>query len=335
MSILYGDIKAAVARVLKWNTTDARVAEYVSRAQERLLHKGKWVGAYGRYRVCVQDACLTWPREIETIEAAALCNWPMDIRNGWYEFLQSGPGVMAENCGPCLTLIDRGNSIAFDDIKGEDKKIALYADSAADVGAQVLIRYYDSNGNKYYTTDSDGRPVEGEYLTLVAPPAYVYSTNEVLPGGWYGITKPVTKRQVRAYEYDTVDLAYRPLAYYEPDETNPSYRRSLIPGLSNTCNVASEEECATVTVDVVGKFRQRTVRKDNDALILESGEAIRLMVQTIRKEEDNLWDDAAKYEARATAILDEQLRHWLGSGAAVPIKIVGAQSWGGGIPNYV
>jgi hypothetical protein len=161
MILTLADIKTAVARVLSTNTNDERVAEYVSRAQERLLHKGKWVGTYGRYRVCVNDSCLTWPREIETIEAAALCNWPIDIRNGWYEFLGTGPGVSNDNCGCARNLIDRGNSIAFDDVRGTGKKLAFYADSIEDLGAEVLVRYYDSNGNKYYTTDADGLPSIG------------------------------------------------------------------------------------------------------------------------------------------------------------------------------
>lgn len=335
MSLIYGDVKSAIARVLGMNTTDARVAEYTSRAQERLLHKGKWVGTYGRYRVCIVDSCLTWPREIETIEAAALCDIPIDIRNDWYEFLGSGPGVQSENCGCAYGLIDRGNAITFDDVKGEDKKIALYADSAEDAGEQVLIRYYDDNGNKVYTTDADDRPIEGEYLTLVAPPAYVYSTSDVLPGGFYGIVKPVTERIVRAYEYDTVNVAYRPLGYYEPDETNPTYRRSLIPGVSNTCNGEANDDCGTKTIDIVGKYRQRVVRKDNDGLIVQSGEALRLMVQAIRKEEDNLFDDAARYEARAKMVLDEQLAHWMGDGKVAPIRVVGPEVSGAGVMNLV
>lgn len=335
MSLIFGDVKSAIARILSANTTDPIVAEYTSRAQERLLHKGKWVGTYGRYRVCVNDACLTWPREIETIEAAAVCSAPVDVRNGWYEFLGTGPGVQDGDCGCAGGFIDRGDAIAFDDIKGTGKKLALYADNAADVGAQVLIRYYDSNGNKFFTTDASGRPIEGEYLTLVAPPLYVYSTNEVMAGGFYGVIKPVTKRMVRAYQYTVATLAYKPLAYYEPDETNPRYRRSLVPGLGDYCTTEDDSECANTTIDIVGKFRARTVRKDSDNLVIESLEALRLMVQAIRKSEDNLFEDAVRYEAMAISVLDSQLKHWLGDGAVVPIRIVGAESWGGSIPNLV
>lgn len=333
--LTFADVKVMLARVLTLPASDDRVAEYCSRAQERLLHKGKWVGTYGRFRVCVNDSCLTWPREIETIEAAAICKLPMTIRNDWYEFISSGPGILTESCGPGLTLVDRGDAVAFDDIKGTGKKLSLYADSAADVGKQVLVRYYDSNGNKVYSTVS-GVVVEGEYLTLVAPPSYVQSTYEVMPGGLYGVVKPETSRMVRLYEYDTVALTRRPIAYYEPDEINPVYRRSLVPGISDSCSTGeSEDGCATKTLDIVGKFRQRAVSNDTDALIIQSAEALRLMVQSIRKEENNLWDDAAKYEARATQVLNEQLAHWMGDGKVQPIRVVGAEYSGAGVLNMI
>lgn len=326
-------VRASVARVLSVPETDSRVAEYVTRAQERLLHKGKWVGTYARYRVCVNNSCLTWPREIETIEAAALCDQPVDIRNDWYEFLTSGPGIISADCGPSLTLVDRGDAVAFDDVRGTGKYLSLYADSASDVGKQVLVRYYNSSGGKVYSTVS-GETIEGEYLTLVAPPAFVESTYAVMPGGFYGVVKPATVRMVRVYEYDSVALTRRPLAYYEPDETNPVYRRSLVPGVAGSCT-GDDDACSIKTIDVVGKLRQRGVSKATDALIIQSAEAIRMMVQAIRKEENDLWDDAAKYELGAVRILREQLAHWMGDGKVAPIRITRPEVYGAGVPNII
>jgi len=330
----FGSIKVLLSRVLSMNSTDPRVAEYCSRAQERLLHKAKWVGTYGRFRVCVQDSCLTWPREIETIEAAALCDVPMDIRNDWYEFLQAGPGVLTESCGPNLTLVDRGDAVAFDDVKGLNKKLRVYCDGAETAGLEILLRYYNDHGQKVYTT-VNSVSVEGEYVPLPAAGAYELADDFVMPGGFYGCIKPATLRTVRIYEYDTVTATQRPLAYYEPDETNPVYRRSLIPGISSGCCGGTSGVCGDSTVDIVGKFRTRDVAKDSDALIIQSREALRLMVQAIRKEEDNLFDDAAKFEARAELVLGEQLRHWMGDGKVAPMRIVNSDAGGGGVLNMI
>ena len=332
--LAYGSVKTLLARVLSMNSTDSRVSEYCSRAQERLLHKAKWVGTYGRFRVCVQDSCLTWPREIETIEAAALCDEPVDIRNDWYEFLTAGPGILTESCGPRLTLVDRGDAVAFDDVKGLNKKLRVYCDTTEAGGLQILLRYYNASGQKVYTT-VNSVSVEGEYVNLPAGGAYQLASDFVMPGGFYGCIKPATLRTVRIYEYDTVLTTQRPLAYYEPDETNPVYRRSLIPGISSGCCGGTSGSCGDSTVDIVGKFRTRDVAKDSDALIIQSREALRLMVQAIRKEEDNLFEDAAKYEARAEVVLNEQLRHWMGDGKVQPIRIVDSEVGGAGILNMV
>ena len=90
----FSDVKTECARVLKLNATDTRLADYVSRAQERLLYEGKWVGTMGRFRVCVTDSCLTWPREIETIESWIYCDTPGQVFSRWYEFMSTGPGQL-------------------------------------------------------------------------------------------------------------------------------------------------------------------------------------------------------------------------------------------------
>src|SRR5262245_888977 len=115
MRIRYGDVKAVIGKVLNLAASDSRVLSYTNRAQERLLYKGKFVDTTVRYAVCVSEQCLVWPRQIETIETVHMCNQPLTIRGPWYEALENGPGLSSDDsCGPCLTLIDRGNSVTFD-----------------------------------------------------------------------------------------------------------------------------------------------------------------------------------------------------------------------------
>lgn len=344
--LTFGSVKTMLARVLSMNTTDIRVAEYCSRAQERLLHAGKWVGTYGRFHVCTNNGCLTWPREIETIEAAALCNRPMTVRNEWYEFIGPGPGIAAENRGFADQLLDRSDACAFDDVAGTGKKLAVYCDGNEAAGATILLRYYRADSSaKVYTTVA-GEVIEGEYITLPAAGGYTYSTYECMAGGFYDAVKPATLRTVRIYEYTVAGGALKPLAYYEPDETNPVYRRSLIPCISNTCNGVTVDGCGTFTLDIVGKFRTRDVAKDSDALIIQSRDALRMAVQAIMKEEMNLIAEAQAFwgikdprtgawVGGAFSILDMQLKHWLGSGYVAPIKVVGADTISGGVYNLV
>jgi len=330
----FGQVKSTIATVLNLNASDARVLGYVNRACERLLYEGKWRDTVVTYAICVNNGCLTWPREIDTIEAVVACDLPLIIRNEWFDFLDSGPGPAVENStAPAATLIDRGQAIAFDDITTTGYKLAVWCDGNEAAGAQILIRYYDSNGNKVYSTVG-GTLEEGEFLTL--PPAgnYVYSSKEVLPNGWYFVKKPQTLRQVRVYAYKIAGGTTFPLAYYEPDEEVPVYRRSLIVGLSNQ-GTTTGGSCSSKSVIVRAKLRFIPAFNDNSVLPIPHVDAIRLAAQAIRKEENNMIADAAAYWQMANNCLDKQLHHTQGDGVVVPIKMVGGEVWGGGVVNYI
>lgn len=324
-------VKAACAKVLNLNASDSRVLDYVNRAIERLLYEGKWKDTLARYAVCVTNGCLVWPRQIETIEGIAVCESPFTIRNGFYEFLENGPGVLKDTSAVGLTMVDRGNVVAFDTPLGTGKKLAIYADGTEAAGT-VLLRYFDSNGNRVFTT-YQGAVIEGERLTIPAAGAYTYSTYQVLPSGLYAVIKPVTKYPIRLYEYAVAGGALKALAYYEPDEVVPEYRASFIPCLAGQgCGTAG---CSSSIVTIIAKLRYIPATGDDSILMIPHTDAIRLGVQAVKKEEDNMLDEAQKYWMTAIRSLDQQLKHWKGSGVVAPIRMVGSSTYGGGITNII
>lgn len=314
--------KAACAKALNLNASDARVLDTVNEALEGLLYKGgKSVDTTARYTVCLTGGCVTWPRDLETIEAWEHCGCPGVVRNGWYEFVGYGPGGMNTTSGIGGTLIDRGSAVAFDDVIGTGKKLAIYADGTESSGT-VLLRYWDSNANKVYTTYG-GAAIEGERLTIPSAGGYAYSTYEVLPGGLYELQKPATNKPLRLYEYDTVALTYRALGYYEPDETLPNYRRSLIPCLSNSSGSGG---CTTQRVTVMAKRRFIPAINDDSVLIIPNRRALRLACKAVKAEDDVGVAEAESFWVAAAKALDEQLRHYQGDGVAAPINFAGADS---------
>jgi hypothetical protein len=333
VKITFGQIKADVAKVTNLNAGDARVKSYVNRACERLLYEGKQsIDSTARYTVCANDACLTWPREIEAIEAVTICDSPATVRNQWYEFLEGGPGTTGANgcsdgCGPYLTLKDRGSAVAFDDIKGTGNKIAVSCDGAEAAGLKILIRYYDSTAQKVYT-NSGGAIIEGEYVALPVSPAYSYTAKQVLPFGLYDVIKPVTSFPVRLWEYNVAAATYRALAFYEPDEELPVYRRSRLSNLGSCGG-----NCESQKVTVIAKRRFIPVVDDNSVLIIPHRDAIRLGAQAVKREEDSMIQEAAMYWQLAIQCLDRQRRHYEGDGVVAPIRMVGAETWGGGVYN--
>ncbi len=148
-----------------------------------------------------------------------------------------------------------------------------------------------------------------------------------------GVQKPDTNGVVRLYEYNTDTATQRALAYYEPDETVPQYRRSLIAGIgSGGC---TSGECETKTVTVMAKLRFIPVVNDTDYLPIGNIPAIKDMVQSIRKMENNLFEEAKAYEASAINELDRELREHLGDGAKIQMTVTGSCQFGEPVPNLI
>lgn len=177
---------------------DPRVLEKINEARQRLLEKPQnWKGKVQRFIFCSSRACITLPREIETVEAATVCNSPMKMRGPWYDMLESGPGPRAICGGDAV--IDRGDGyVSFTDLD-EPRTIKIYADVPESAGARLLLQGFDENGNRVRTWDeTTGAYVDGEYVSINNETPGVSTTIfSVLDG----IQKPETNGFVRIYAF--------------------------------------------------------------------------------------------------------------------------------------
>ncbi len=313
MRTTLAQVKASsIPRVLGLCATDDRLVDYLNEAMERLTHRPeKWWGVYQRYVICATESCITWPRQIATIERAAVCTTPISMRSGWYEFLPYGPHIQSET-GECeVQLIAReGNFVTFADIAGVNKRVRIYADVAEDAAARILVQGYDENGNWIRTLDG-ATWVDGEYIGIdsVTPQESVKLFTVIT-----GIIKPETNGVVRLYELNNDDgTTVRALGMYEPDETTPSYRRSLVTGIDS---LTTGDDCESVKVTVIAKNEFIPVANDNDFLLIPSIPALKDMCIAIKKYDAGLIQDGMAYEMKAVTTLDRQLGHYLGDGTA-------------------
>jgi hypothetical protein len=324
------DLRPPVARVLNECTTSTRVRDVLNEAHRRLVRKGRWYGTIQRYQICVSNTgCLTWPRAIETIEGYWLCKCAGIIRNGWYETSLAGPGLLDDaNC--TNTLLDRGTSATFNDIDNNHSLVQVVSDVAESAGKRILIRGYDENNNWVRTQDS-GVWIDGEYVQIT-------NANRFTANNFFKITEVIkdsTNGAVRLWQYDTtLGTATKQLAYYEPDETVPIYRNSLIPALAHQTHDSSSD-CESTTLTVIAKLRHIDVVNDNDFFLLGNMAALKLMSQAILKEERNLPDEATFYEAKAVKELQDELSSYEGDGQVPTIKMEGSNTWGGNVLNPV
>lgn len=188
-------------------TCDDRFLQLLNEAQARLADMGKWWGTYKKLRVCVTAGCITWPREVKTIEAMNVCGYNIPIQNQWYEF-QTDERAPRTGCGRegCEQdqLLDRGMVTQFRDSVG-NCYIRVQPQLTADAGKRVLLQGLDPNGHPIRTLDTvTGEYVWGEYVTLPNPAvtAYVQTQNEFKQPGLTGAQKPLTQGSLTILAYN-------------------------------------------------------------------------------------------------------------------------------------
>ncbi len=325
---------------------DPRIYGYLNQAQVRLLPRGQWRGTVVRYKFCVgPSACLTWPRQIESILAWSLCGRGGQIRSHYYEFLGFGPGQFNTSCSatgnlsgcsfngiPCgsgAQLVDRGLGVAFDNICGTGKQIKVYNDLPVDNGKTILLQGLDENGNPVLT-DSGDTPGEEVVFNAATPPV----TNTIwFPDGLAGVQKEPTKGPIRLYEYDPITTLQRLLAVYEPDETLPEYRQSIIPGIQ--CGRSGSANCSQTQIIVLAKLKFTPVNVPTDYLLISNPAALKDMVQSVKKRQDNLISEAVAYEQSAVAELERELADFHGDGTSDPVATINTQQFGAGITSMI
>jgi hypothetical protein len=306
------DVLPVCARALGDCANNQVVIDKINEVQERLLPMGKWVGTYQHYRFCAPSGCITLPRQLETVETAAVCGGPVRIRNEWYEFIGNGFGL-----DPRCTrhFQDKGeNWISFDDVLGDNKKLRVYSDTVEDPNAKIFLQFWNEN-KLPVKTFVGGRWIDGEMVTISN--AQVNTVNFCMAGGWVGVQKPITNGHVFIYEYDTVNLTQRLLAMYEPDETRPNYRRYVIPFSNST----SGDTCLSEQVDVIAKLRFIPARNPDDWMIIGNRGALKVGCKALHAEDNSAFSESIVYWQLARNILDNELNQFMGDGMEPIIQL--------------
>lgn len=312
--------------MLNLKPSDSRFTYYINEAQQRLITRGEWWGLSARYQICTDQNCLTWPRQFASIEAMWTCAGPVVLRNQWFEFLEYGPGVQGGHCGCDLTSYDRGRAVTFADIVPTGKKLRVYCDSIADVGKVLLVQGYDDNGN--WIIES---PTYNGFRIVLSMP---YTDSTYFVSSITGVQKDETNANVRVYEWNVAANTQRAIAIYEPDETRPEYRRSLVHGLA--AGSTGDSDCQKSVVVVQAKLAFIPAKRDTDYLLIGNIPALKDMCQSIKKAENNLGEEALFWEQKAINELQRELNHYTGDGERIAVNMQGGAMFGSGsVENFL
>lgn len=311
---------------------------------EEFVNLAMWDRCVHRYAICVNEACITWPRQFMGIEAMDVCDYPVQLRNRWHEYLEAGPG--RAGVGRCAynNSYDRGRGfVMFDDIT-IPSRIRLYPQNAADIGKTVTIRGFNASGQEVLT---NGGQTVGEKIVLAMP--FVDSTTIWARQVFREVIKEVTRAHVLAYSYDyalpvppaspgLLDTPLKALADWEPTETLPDYRRSVVPrldGARGCCGsgAALGDSCDKTTVTVEAKLAHIPVTSDDDFLLIGNVAALSLGMQAVMLRQVQDWVGSRlamygsfdpylrKYVNGAIPLLEQELAAYQGAGTVSVIRL--------------
>lgn len=278
--------------------------------QRLLMGPESWWDVQHRMALCVENGCITWPRGIASIEAMSHCG-PMTIRNGWFEFLESGYGI--RGCNPCENqLFDRGTGVTFRDVRfGYSHKITTSV--IEEEGLEFGILGYNCLGNWVRSQDINGAWRDGVWAPIPTNPLTPYTgQTQWALGGITELIKPVTNGLLNLFDWHLTSFDSQQIGVYEHDETRPSYRKSMVGGVKSD---------GPSHVTIMYRQEWKPVRNDNDFLLIANIPALSEMMQAIKLYRQNAFALASGHEGKAMQLLDREVSHYIGNGVVEPIRI--------------
>lgn len=262
---------------------------------------------------------ITWPKYVGTIIGAkAKCGQILTPRNQWYSFTGAWCGNSQQWSGGygagygwgsgygsnigTLILEDVGQVCMLNDITGTTgKNIRLYVEKTVDFGKKVII-YGTSIGNQpLMEINSAGEWQMG--LTLTAKAGYFESS--ILVTEITNIVKEPMQGLSRLYEAFNGEITGY-LAVFDPNEVNPTYRRSKIVNYINytfwNVNGTCQNNSTTPIfnqVDVLVKLAFIPVVNPQDFLLVDNLDALKFAIQAVKADEANDLNTATGFWLKA------------------------------------
>ena len=315
---------------------DPQVAVYANDAQERLLMDplapdsgwwGGWVTLNLTASIFNGSAYVVTPREIARLIVMGVCQHPVQIRNGFYEYLQFGRGLQPKNCrsGQCgsqFQAYERDNVVTFSPLLSTPQFIRVYPTDIRDTSLRVLLQGKDQNNQVILTTDpGTGLSAPGEYLPLAFP----FSTSANQYSSISGIQKDQTYGPIQFFQVDTTTGTEIPLSAMDPNESSAAYRRYLISGIPNQ-NLCCAAPSSPLQITAQGRIDFMPVQNETDYLTIPCVPALVEEAQSIRFSRiENGAEQSAMHHARALALLNGQLDLYEGKvNTAISVPIFGS-----------
>lgn len=290
---------------------------------------GGWVTLNLTASVVNGTAYVVTPREIARLIVMGICQQPVKISNGFYEYLQFGRGLQPKTCQGTrcqspFNAYERDNVVTFSPLLSTAQIIRIYPTDARDAGLRVLLQGKDANGLTVLTTDpGTGTSAPGEYIALGFP--FVDSVNQYTEIS--GLQKDQTYGPLQFFQVDATTGTEVALSTMDPNEGAASYRRYLINGIPNQtlcCYTAG----APLQITAQGRLDFIPVINETDYLIIQNVAALieeAISIRYSRMDSSNAAQQSAIHHGRALALLNGQLDAYEGKvNTAINVPIFGS-----------
>jgi hypothetical protein len=208
----------------------------------------------------------------------------VDIKNNWYAILGPNPGW---NLGwnqmyGDVEMYDNGTTPFFNQITSNTGKFLRYQ----------IVKQNDINkeitffGNQYGNQPLQELNTAGQWINGVTIAATVpVAQTSALITDVTSVTRQPTEGMAYVYSYDpnTGDLIQ--LAVYEPNETNPRYRRSKMRGLQYIQHQKDENGVKKWNFEAMVKLEYIPATSDRDFLLISDFDALAYGIQAIKFDE--------------------------------------------------
>ena len=312
------------------------VADYANDAQERLLmdplcpSEGWWGGSVTlnlTATIANRSAYVVTPREIARLIVMGICQQPVQIRNGWYEYLQFGRGLQPKGCqnSACASpfqAYERDNVVTLAPLLSTPQQVRIYPTDVRDAGKRVLLQGKDQNGMVILTTDpGTGQSAPGEYISLSFP----FSTSVNQFSTITGIQKDQSYGLVQFFQVDPDTGAEVALSAMDPNEGTAWYRRYLVNGIPSQ-NLCCASPANPLQITAQGRLDFVPVQNETDYLTIPNVPALLEEAQSIRfAKMENGANQSAFHHVRALQLLNGQVDAMEGkTSVAISVPIWGS-----------
>jgi hypothetical protein len=224
-----GDTLEEMVELVKGFVGDSGTCSYergvkaVNQARRLLWNKRAWTSQEEYVQICCVNNCFTLPNRYEQIKLAWIGDDSASLADEWFNATNAF-ALRAENsCHRGIVEVG-GLHVLFRDYTTHPYQLGIIAEDIEDAGTELMFEVQD----QYDTYHK---------VNLFAAQSPNLSKTDLLIKGVRAVSKPVTKGRIRVYAYDMELQARTLIAIYQPNDSNPTFRRFKAP---KTC------ECITL-----------------------------------------------------------------------------------------